>query len=375
MTVIIPTFNRSAKIAGVLQALDDQIAQDFRYVVRVMDDGSTDDTAQVLSQFRPNNYEFHWQKQANTGQGGARNKLLAETDTELVVIIGDDITPSPRFLEFHRNAHLASNDTKLSVLGLTSWDKRAPVNTVMAHIDGIGAQQFSYFYLKDGEYYDYRHFYTSNISTRTAFIRSLGEIFRHNFKGYGFEDIEVGLRLEKMGGRILLNRNAIAFHDHFYSVRGFCRRQFNVGLAAQTFIDLHPEVRNVLGVKKLDSILRKTLLPSTRSANRHFIANVESIEKLEETAFRLLETYESVHLNSLDAVYIAIFTYFYYKGLAEVRKSWLISETRIALAREMLLPAIENFLRLLEDEAVPVPPEEKVRLANFHKAGLASIHK
>ena len=67
-TVIIPTFNRSALLA---EALESVFAQRFTdYEVIVADDGSTDDTAVVLSRYRD---RVRVVRQANLGPGAARN--------------------------------------------------------------------------------------------------------------------------------------------------------------------------------------------------------------------------------------------------------------------------------------------------------------
>lgn len=368
LTVIIPTYNRSNKILRVLEALDNQVSNGFIYTVRVMDDGSKDNTLEVLAAYKPKNYKYFWGTQKNTGAGGARNKLLTEVDSELVVIIGDDTIPANNFLQAHRSAHLAAQDNKLAVLGLTVWDKSEPITTVMSHIDGIGAQQFSYFYFKDGEYYDFRHFYTSNISIRTNFIRSLSPIFRHDFVKYGFEDIEAGLRLEKKGMRIMHIKDALAFHDHFYSVRGFCKRQFNVGIAAQTFADLHPEVRKILAFERIDKYKRRSFMPWIGNENRRFQASFGSCDLLEDEVLSMLEAYETFQVQPLDVMYIALFNYFYFKGLAHAT---LEEKTRNRvmplIARDILLPSVKQFYFEAKNGAFPIPAEA----GEYFKHGLA----
>jgi GT2 family glycosyltransferase len=74
----------------------------------------------------------------------------------------------------------------------------------MKHIDGIGAQQFSYYYMRSGREYDFRHFYTCNISVKTSFFKALpSRWFDPDFYLYGYEDVEVGYRLAQNGMRIV----------------------------------------------------------------------------------------------------------------------------------------------------------------------------
>lgn len=360
LTVIIPTYNRASKILQVLNLLDTQDADEFSYAVHVMNDGSTDGTEEVLKSYRPRNYSFKWGSQKNAGAGAARNRLLQWVETDLVVIIGDDITPVSDFLKTHRDTHILSNNKKLAVLGKTVWHPQTPITTVMSHIDGVGAQQFSYHYLKNGEYYDYRHFYTSNISIRTDFIRSLGTIFRPEFPGAAFEDIELGYRLEKEGMRILYKEDALAFHDHFYSVRGFCRRQFNCGIAAKVFVGMHPEVGRILSLPRFKSLRRQAFVPWNHYANQRFLSLFGSIETFEEKILRILSAYESLNIGPLlDEMYINLFNYYYFKGITHANlEGWLRESVINIMARKILWPSFNKFVYEAMKGSIPFPQEE-----------------
>jgi glycosyltransferase involved in cell wall biosynthesis len=358
ITVIIPTYNRSYKILHVLRALDNQKHEDFNYVVRVMDDGSTDNTKDILASFEPKNYKFYWYTQQNTGPGEARNKLISTVDTELVLITGDDIVPTYNFLDVHHKTHLIKADEKLAVLGYTSWFTEAPITTVMKHIDGMGAQQFSYFYLKDNQYYDYRHFYTSNISIRTNFIKSLNVIFKSEFTNAAFEDIEAGLRLEKMGMKILYNKSAVAYHDHFYSARAFCRRQYNVGLAAKVIVGFHPEMANIIGFDEIDKFKKIAISKEGKKINFEFNNLLQSSICLEEHVLRLVSSYESKYVYPLDDMYLELFKYFYYKGIVSAEYDDNLDQINITLIRLILWPATQNFYKKLVENEIVIPKEE-----------------
>jgi glycosyltransferase involved in cell wall biosynthesis len=323
-----------------------------------MDDGSTDNTKEVLASFKPKNYKFFWGSQENSGPGQARNKLISVTDTELILITGDDIVPTHNFLDVHQKTHLRGRDERLAVLGYTAWFEETQTTTVMKHIDGMGAQQFSYFYLKDNEYYDYRHFYTSNISIRTNFIKSLGVIFKSEFTNAAFEDIEAGLRLEKMGMKILYNKNAIAYHDHFYSVRAFCRRQYNVGLAAKVIVGFHAEMARLIGFPEIEKIKKITISKEGKNLNDEFKKNLRTISSIEEHILRLVSAYEGKNIYPLDGMYLELFKYFYYKGIVNSDEDQGNDEINTTLLRLILWPATLNFYQALEMHKIPIPHEE-----------------
>jgi hypothetical protein len=67
--VIVPTYNRASTIGVTLQSLIDQEFDDFEVIV--IDDGSTDDTAQVVEASRLERLTYRWQP--NSGPSVARN--------------------------------------------------------------------------------------------------------------------------------------------------------------------------------------------------------------------------------------------------------------------------------------------------------------
>ena len=72
VTVIIPTFNRARYLARALEALERQTVSIGTFDVVVIDDGSTDNTAQVLR--RPYSFPLQAVTQTNQGPAAARNE-------------------------------------------------------------------------------------------------------------------------------------------------------------------------------------------------------------------------------------------------------------------------------------------------------------
>lgn len=83
--VVVPTFNRSARLARALQTVVAQTPADFEVVV--VDDGSTDDTEQVVRVFGP---RVQYVRQDNAGVNAARNLGAASTMGRWLVFLDDD---------------------------------------------------------------------------------------------------------------------------------------------------------------------------------------------------------------------------------------------------------------------------------------------
>ncbi|MGD5763666.1 hypothetical protein QUU53_22525, partial [Xanthomonas citri pv. citri] len=106
----------------------------------------------------------------------------------------------------------------------------------MKHITDIGCEQFGFVGMRPYEIVDFRHFYTSNVSVSRKKLQQLDQLFDTTFKKYGFEDVELGYRLHKVGVQIIYNPVALGFHDHIYdSVVKFCRRQHSAVEELNTF--------------------------------------------------------------------------------------------------------------------------------------------
>lgn len=91
LSVVIPTYNRAALLCDTLSAV---LAQDCPAdEVIVVDDGSTDNTAEVVAKFG-----VRFLRQANAGDLVARNTGLAAASTELVAFCDSDDLWHPGFL-------------------------------------------------------------------------------------------------------------------------------------------------------------------------------------------------------------------------------------------------------------------------------------
>ncbi len=104
VSVIITTYNRphylEKAIVGYLNqtCLPDEII--------VADDGSTEETALLLKEFgRDNNTKIHhvWHEDRGFRTSAIRNRAIAQTQSEYLIICDDDVIPSSRFIEDHIN--------------------------------------------------------------------------------------------------------------------------------------------------------------------------------------------------------------------------------------------------------------------------------
>ena len=85
VSVIIPTFNRAAFLPKTIQSVLDQTAQDFEIIL--VDDGSTDNTAEVLDEFKD---RLTYIKQTNQGPASARNTGIKKSQGKFLAFVDSD---------------------------------------------------------------------------------------------------------------------------------------------------------------------------------------------------------------------------------------------------------------------------------------------
>lgn len=260
-SVVIPTYKRLPMLLRVLDALEAQSdAPEFEVIV--IDDGSGDDTASVMSERHASNYALTFRSQPNAGPGHARNHGVSLATGRYILFIGDDTVPEPRFLTEHARVHRDAKDDPLrACLGYTGWPPGERVTAFMDYINDYGLQ-FGYKLIHDGEIVPFNFFYTSNISLDREILGS--EPFDTTFPAAAWEDIELAFRLDGRGLKICYNALAVTRHYHPMTIESFARRQYTVGRSGAIFYRKHPELGGFLGVHELET---RTLADERRIAH------------------------------------------------------------------------------------------------------------
>jgi glycosyltransferase involved in cell wall biosynthesis len=256
ISVVIPTFNRKETLALCLQALEEQDAPAGRAEVVVVDDGSTDGTAEFLEEAAgraPGRLRFV--RQPNSGPAAARNAGTALARAPLVLLLDDDVLAEPGLVREHLAWHRLHPDPMSAVLGYVRWSPRVEVTPFMRFIDENG-MQFGYERIRDGERVGFRYFYTCNLSIKR------GALLRHPFhteiRAAAFEDIGLGYRLEREGLALYFHRAAAAHHYRTVGFDEFRGRMRRAGASLRILHQAHPELRDVLRAPRRHRVKRAT---------------------------------------------------------------------------------------------------------------------
>lgn len=268
ISIVIPTYNRADILGECLERLACQRGYDDGFEVVIVNDGSTDNTSSAVKRFR----ELHpglsvrYFEKSNEGQGIARNFGVREAQGSIIIFIGDDILVEADFVARHEAFHKKHVDDNIGLLGHIEWDERIPKDPLHAFLTNgslilgrYGGHQFAFEKLSGKNEADFSFFYTSNISLKRAILLKFP--FDESFLKYGWEDIELGYRLEKEAGfRLLYDRDIVGFHYHPMNEETLKKRMFAIGKSVVFFDRKYPELNKIpYGIKRvLFSLLGST---------------------------------------------------------------------------------------------------------------------
>lgn len=224
ISVVIPTWNRKALLARMLHSLETQDIGASRFEIVVVDDASTDDTIEWLSTYESGLRLRVVRHHENRGPASARNTGVSHARGELIVFLDSDMICTRSLVSSHWQAHRAHKSRTLAALGrmvfheevrkiapaLTTWfDTRNPAQRTDGYIPPT-------------------RFGTGNVSIHKELIELVGR-FDENFKRC-FEDIDLGLRLEKVAGyKLIYCPAAVSYHYHTRTLKQFAGRMTLAG--------------------------------------------------------------------------------------------------------------------------------------------------
>ena len=203
--VVIPTFNRHARLLRTLASLDRQTFRDFS--VTVVDDCSSPPVAGAIPVRLMASLGIRVLTTAgNSGPGAARNLGVGASSAPYIAFIDDDVDAAPLWLETHLVAAESGPEvvTFGPLLAPPGWSP-TPWNCWEAE-----TLRREYERMSAGLYAPtWRQFFTGNALVRRERLLRVGG-FDERFTRA--EDIELGLRMHNAGCRFVFNDQGIGWH-------------------------------------------------------------------------------------------------------------------------------------------------------------------
>lgn len=233
LAVVIPTRDRWSILARTLEGLAGQTATGFQTVVAV--DGEDQRIpAQIAAlpgvEVVPG---------PRGGPAAARNRGAGTIDRPLLLLLGDDMVPTPSLVARHLHRHREQPTPEVAVLGRVEWHPEVADDRLSRWLDWSGSQ-FEYGALGRAPLDDagFGRFYASNVSLkREAFLGAGG--FDTDFRTADYEDLDLGWRLHRRGMLLGYEPAALAHHLHRYDWATIERRYANRARAERVMLAKH----------------------------------------------------------------------------------------------------------------------------------------
>lgn len=236
-SIQICSYNRKDILTKCLQALSGQNFPKDKFEVVLVDDGSNDGTGDAVKNLDLG-YNLKYLYQTNQGLATARNTGIRETRGKYIIFIDDDIIADENLLKQHLIFHCVYPRTII----------RGWVNHVTS-LDDIKKPILNWQDISTS------FFWTSNVSVERKDLIEVG-LFDESFTEYGWEDLEIGVRLKLIGLKLKYNKNAVVYHfKKSWSLKDMerlCRQAKEKARMAVLFVEKYPifRVRLATGVHK-----------------------------------------------------------------------------------------------------------------------------
>lgn len=211
ISIVTPTYNRPDELKRLLRSIAEQDYPHDRFECILVDDGSTVDLGDVLSEFAHGSIHISYSKTSHRGVAAARNQALNSITGDIVLFTDDDCVLDRSVLSKLNRAY--QNET---------------VDGVYGSVRGFENNWFSKYGSRT--YFNRRwEKYTMN---NVSFRRSVLECSRFDEKRQTFEDVDFVEKTESVihaKNHQLVKADTLVYHRSYMNVREFMAPSVRAG--------------------------------------------------------------------------------------------------------------------------------------------------
>jgi O-antigen biosynthesis protein len=230
ISVVVCAYNSEKTLPACLAGL--RSLEYSNYEVIVVNDGSTDRSAEIV-----NDFGFRLIDTENRGLANARNSGLEAATGEIVAYIDSDACPDPHWLShlaisFMRSPHVGIGGPNIPPAG------ESRLAECVAHSPGGPTHVLLSDRLAE-------HIPGCNMAFRKEALDAIGG-FDPQFRIAG-DDVDICWQLQNQGATIGYSAGAVVWHHRRSSVKGYAKQQFEYGKAEALLERKWPERYNRVG--------------------------------------------------------------------------------------------------------------------------------
>jgi len=236
VSIVIPTYNRKPILIKCLHALENQILNKLIgfYEIIVIDDGSTDGTISWIKENSEKLPHVVLYEQEHGGPALGRNLGVKKSLGDVIIFIDSDLVVVNKFLIHHVNKlhkYWLKKNKKCFTYG--SVINTSNFQNPLSETNKITDISFAYFA-------------TGNVAISKELLLDVG-LFDTSFSLYGWEDLELGERLKKIGTKLIKCPEAKGFHWHpafnCDQITALVNKEFERAKMALVFYQKHKNLR------------------------------------------------------------------------------------------------------------------------------------
>jgi len=219
------------------------------YEIVVVDDGSTDGTLEWLNLHQAEFPHVVSYLQDHQGPAAARNLGVNRAKGDTIIFIDSDLVVTEKFLQAHAVA-LSTEEKALESDRLFTYG--AVINT--CNFQNPTAEPYK---ITD---FSAAYFATGNVAIAKKWLEQAG-LFDTRFQLYGWEDLELGVRLKELGLKLVKCPAAVGYHWHppfnLEQIPKLIDQEIQRGRMGVLFYQKHPtwEVRLMIQMTWLHRLL------------------------------------------------------------------------------------------------------------------------
>jgi len=224
ISVVVSTLNNREVLRTTLARLAAQSFPREAYEAIVADDGSTDGTAEMV-RLLPFPTSLRHVAQSHAGVSAVRNLGAREARGRIVLFLDADFWAEPGLLSAH-HAHYPPEASRVAVQGATVSHPDS-LTTPFMQVKEMGPDLTVRRRHRLSPY----HVVCRNVSMLKGDLDAAGG-FDEKFPGYGYEDLDLALRLTAAGVVFEYEPDARGAHQHVETLEGVRRKLYECGLCA-----------------------------------------------------------------------------------------------------------------------------------------------
>ncbi len=247
--IIIPCYNVAHVVEKCFKSI---MIQEYDNTVKIylVNDGSTDNTAELLESFSNRSNVYVIQHERNKGLASARNSGIKAGSGDVICFLDSDMVVKQNWIK--ALIKVLSDNNVVGVIGDSKIPDGETANTLDKYLydKRRGARRIG-----EGKPINFQYFLFNNTAVKRSVFEII-DLFDEKITTYGGEDTELAIRLwEAYPESLRYSSEAISEHYHRRNLDEFCLSMFHYGKSnLSSLISQYPHYSNELGGQWIHSV-------------------------------------------------------------------------------------------------------------------------